>query len=63
MFNYIDKPDFDMNTLTLEVYTILGKKNKKIFHWPYWLGFFGGLCFDLIAKITRKKITNQFNSS
>ncbi|QEK03543.1 NAD-dependent epimerase/dehydratase family protein [Treponema phagedenis] len=56
LFNYIDKPDFDMNTLTLEVYTILGKKNKKIFHWPYWLGFFGGLCFDLIAKITRKKL-------
>ncbi len=56
LFNYIDKPDFDMNTLTKEVYKILGKPNHKIFHWPYWLGFFGGLCFDLLAKIMRKKL-------
>ncbi len=56
LFNYIDKPDFDMNTLTKEVYKILGKPNHKIFHWPYWLGYFGGLCFDLLAKIMRKKL-------
>lgn len=56
LFNYIDKPDFDMNSLTTEVYKILGKQEHKIFHWPYWLGYFGGLCFDLIAKITGKKL-------
>jgi epimerase/dehydratase, putative len=56
LFNYIDKPDFDMNSLTTEVYSILGKQNHKIFHWPYWLGYFGGLCFDLLAKITGKKL-------
>lgn len=56
LFNYIDKPDFDMNTLTKEVYAILGKPHHKIFHWPYWLGYFGGLCFDLLAKITGKKL-------
>ena len=49
LFNYIDKPDFDMNTLTQEVYTILGKPHHKIFHC-------GGLCFDLLAKITGKKL-------
>ena len=56
LFNYIDKPDFDMNSLANEVYKILGNKNHKIFHWPYWLGYFGGLCFDLLAKISRKKL-------
>jgi nucleoside-diphosphate-sugar epimerase len=49
LFNYIDKPDFDMNTLVGEVNRILGKYDK-LFHWPYWLGYFGGLCFDLLAK-------------
>ncbi|MGF7109377.1 NAD-dependent epimerase/dehydratase family protein [Treponema pedis] len=56
LFNYIDKPDFDMNSLTKEVYTILGKPEDRIFHWPYWLGYFGGLCFDLLAKIMGKKL-------
>ncbi|MEL3901244.1 MAG: NAD-dependent epimerase/dehydratase family protein [Treponema phagedenis] len=56
LFNYIDKPDFDMNSLTKEVYKILGKPKHRIFHWPYWLGYFGGLCFDLLAKITGKKL-------
>jgi len=55
LFNYIDKPDFDMNTLVTEVNLILGKKGK-IFHWPYWLGYFGGLCFDILAFILRKKL-------
>lgn len=56
LFNYIDKPDFDMNTLTTEVYKVLGHENHKIFHWPYFLGYFGGLCFDLLAKIMNKKL-------
>jgi len=56
LFNYIDKPDFDMNSLAQEVYKILGKENHKILHWPYWLGYFGGLFFDLLAKITGKKL-------
>jgi nucleoside-diphosphate-sugar epimerase len=55
LFNYIDKPDFDMNTLVAEVNRILGK-SSKLFHWPYWLGYFGGLCFDVLARILRKKL-------
>jgi hypothetical protein len=55
LFNYIDKPDFDMNTLVTEVYHIL-EKSGRLFHWPYWVGFTGGLCFDLLAKILRKKL-------
>ncbi|GHU16173.1 epimerase [Spirochaetia bacterium] len=55
LFNYIDKPDFDMNTLVTEVNRILDKSGK-LFHWPYWLGYFGGLCFDLLGKILHKKL-------
>jgi nucleoside-diphosphate-sugar epimerase len=55
LFNYIDKPDFDMNILVTEVNKILGK-SVKLFHWPYWLGYFGGLCFDVLAFTLRKKL-------
>jgi nucleoside-diphosphate-sugar epimerase len=55
LFNYIDKPDFDMNTLVTEVNKILGKP-VRLFHWPYWLGYFGGLCFDVLAFVLRKKL-------
>lgn len=56
LFNYIDKPDFDMNRLVFEIYSILGKPKKRLFHWPYFIGYCGGLCFDFLAFITRKKL-------
>jgi nucleoside-diphosphate-sugar epimerase len=56
LFNYIDKPDFDMNTLVAAVRRALGK-SEDLFHWPYWMGHAGGLCFDLIAKVLRKKFS------
>ena len=56
VYNYIDKPDFDMNSLVSSVHTALGK-NKTLFHWPYWLGMFGGYCFDVLAFLTRKKFS------
>lgn len=55
LYNYIDKPDYDMNTLVSEVYRTLGKPHK-IIHWPYFAGYVGGLCFDLLAFITHKKL-------
>lgn len=55
LFNYIDKPDFDMNTLVGEIHKTLGKE-KKLFHWPYWLGMLGGYAFDLLAFVMRKKL-------
>jgi nucleoside-diphosphate-sugar epimerase len=54
LFNYADKPDFDMNTLVAEVRRVMGKSGR-VFHWPYWIGYCGGLCFDLLSKITHKK--------
>jgi nucleoside-diphosphate-sugar epimerase len=55
LFNYIDKPDFDMNTLVAEVRRVLGKSGG-LFHWPYWMGLAGGLCFDVLAKVLHKKL-------
>jgi hypothetical protein len=44
-----------MNALVSEVNKMLGK-SKKLFHWPRWLGYFGGLCFDLLANNLEQKI-------
>ena len=56
VFNYIDKPDFTMNELVAHVSKVLKKKILPT-HAPYWLGMFGGKCFDLLAFITRKKFS------
>jgi nucleoside-diphosphate-sugar epimerase len=55
LFNYIDKPDFDMNNLVAKVNCILGRSGYPV-HWPYWLGYFGGLCFDVLAKILKRRL-------
>ena len=74
VFNYIDKPDFTMNELVSLVERVLGKKIPSV-HFPYWMGMCGGYCFDVLAKITGKKLpitsvrvkkfcaTTQFDSS
>ena len=56
LFNYCDEPAYDMNTLVLDVCKALGRPEKRIFHWPYWLGYAGGLCFDVLAKVLHKKL-------
>lgn len=54
-FNYCDEPVYDMNHLVLDVYKFLGKQKKHLFHFPYWLAYLGGLCFDVLAVIMRRK--------
>lgn len=56
VFNYIDKPDFTMNELVLHVEKVLNKRIPAT-HFPYWLGMLGGYGFDLLAKLTGKKLT------
>lgn len=56
VFNYIDKPDTNMNELVAHVSHVL-KKHIPATHFPYWLGMAGGYCFDLLAKLTGKKLT------
>lgn len=55
LYNYCDEPAYDMNHLVLDVYKFLGKPKSKLIHFPYWLAYFGGKCFDFLAFITRKK--------
>ena len=56
VYNYIDKPDFTMNELVSQVSKVLNK-HIPARHFPYWLGMSGGYCFDLLAWISRKKLT------
>lgn len=57
LFNYIDKPDLTMNELVRLVKEKMGKKTISGFHWPYWIGYLGGLAFDILAKLTGKKFS------
>jgi len=56
IFNYADKPDFDMNTFISFVSKRLGKGNSAGFRLPYWLGYTGGIAFDVAGKIIGKKL-------
>ena len=57
IYNYIDKPDFDMNTLVKNVNRTLGKDEKVGFRMPFAIGYSIGKIFDLVALITDKKFT------
>ena len=54
VFNYADKPDFNMNELVLVIEDKMKLNIPKI-KIPYWLGMIGGFCFDLISKFRSKK--------
>tara|TARA_S200000501_G_C20802578_1_gene734754 strand:+ start:150 stop:1127 length:978 start_codon:yes stop_codon:yes gene_type:complete len=56
VYNYVDKPDLTMNELVLLVEKKMQVKIPK-FKIPYFIGIFGGLCFDLIAFLTNKKFS------
>lgn len=55
IYNYIDKPDFTMNTLVSHVNKLLGRSSVIKFRLPFSFGLLIGFSFDLVAKITGKK--------
>lgn len=55
VYNYIDKPDFTMNTLVAHVNKLLGRSTEIKLRLPFSLGLLIGSIFDLVAKITGKK--------
>ena len=55
IYNYIDKPDFTMNTLVSHVNKLLGRSEKIKICLPYFLGLMIGNLFDVVAKVTNKK--------
>lgn len=54
VYNYIDKPDYDMNSLVFGFEKIMDRKLPPI-RLPYWLGLLAGYAFDVLAFITRKR--------
>ena len=75
IYNYVDKPDLDMNNLVEISRKFLFGKNSIGIRIPAALGLFIGYLADIFTKVTRKKIpissirvkkflgTTQFNSS
>jgi len=47
--NYIDKPDYDMNTLVNEVRSLMGYKKSIRFRVPYMVGYVVGSILDMVS--------------
>lgn len=56
VYNYVDSPDLTMNELVSQVEISLDKKIPPL-KMPYFLGMAIGYVFDLLAKITFRKMT------
>lgn len=56
IYNYADKPDLSTNEIVDVIFKKMGKK-KQMFKIPYWIGIFGGYCFDILAFILRRKLS------
>jgi len=55
IYNFIDKPDFTMNSLVANVNRILGRPEKIGFRLPFTVGYAIGKGFDLVAALTGKR--------
>lgn len=55
VFNYADKPDLSMNELVKVAEESLNKKLPSI-RIPYWAGYLSGIGFDILAKLSGKKL-------
>ena len=54
VYNYVDKPDFNMNSLVSTVYKSLGRSPARI-RMPFAIGMAAGKLFDVVAALTGKK--------
>ena len=54
IYNYIDKPDMDMNALISKVRQVLFKKNNVGIRLPGSIGMIIGYCADILSKIFSK---------
>ena len=55
IYNYVDKPDYNMTELVSIVQNRIGVKIPKI-NIPYWFGMMVGYCFDLLSFLSGKKL-------
>lgn len=56
VYNYVDTPDLDMNSLVQNVRWNLAGKQGVGLRLPYWLGVLLGYCADGIAKLTGQNL-------
>lgn len=56
LYNYVDKPDLDMNTLVARCRSVLFGKDGVGLRLPGWLGILVGYGFDMLATTIRKKL-------
>ena len=56
LYNYVDKPDFDMNSLVKKVNKGLGRKEIIGLRIPYTIGYGLGKVVDLVAAVSGKKL-------
>jgi GlcNAc-P-P-Und epimerase len=57
VFNFIDKPDFDMNTLVSKCRNELGLGTGVGLRLPYFFGLIVGFGFDVVAKLLNRKFS------
>jgi nucleoside-diphosphate-sugar epimerase len=57
IYNYIDKPDFDMNTLVKKTYKFLGKSETIKIRIPFIFGYCIGIIFDMVSFFTKRKFS------
>jgi nucleoside-diphosphate-sugar epimerase len=55
LYNYIDKPDMDMNTLVYAIKHTMGLSTKNGFTIPFIIGSIGGKAFDILSLLSGKK--------
>lgn len=55
VFNFVDKPDFTMNSLVSLVSGLLGGRGKRRIKVPYLLGLSAATCFDVVASLTGRR--------
>lgn len=56
IYNYIDKPDFDMNTLVSKIRKTLFKKNNVGIRLPSFVGITIGYFADFLSKVTGRSL-------
>jgi len=54
LYNYVDKPDYDMNDLVSLVRKTLKGKSSVGPRLPYWAGYSAGMAADVVAKLTKR---------
>ena len=55
VFNFVDTPDMNMNTLVAQIYAFKGKPAPRI-RLPYFIGITAGYFCDVLSKLVRKPL-------